>query len=113
MTLQSNSNLNATGSNNTINVGANSNITVSGAGDTLILGSGDNVWFSGATNSEVVVGASGKATIDSFLPTANDVIDLINGAGGYTTTAAIMSALTSDGAGGSILSLGGPPRSTS
>jgi hypothetical protein len=106
LNLQGNSNLSVAGSNNTITVGTSSNITVSGAGNTVILGSGDNLWFSGASSSEVVVGNAGGATIDSFLPTASDVIDLINGAGGYTTTAAIMSALTSDGAGGSVLSLG-------
>jgi hypothetical protein len=34
------------------------------------------------------------------------VIDLINGAGGYTSAAAVVSALTSDGAGGAELKLG-------
>ena len=112
LTLQGNSNLNVTGSNNAITVGDNSNISVSGGNNTVILGSGDNLWFSGATNSEVVIGAAGGETIESFLPSANDVIDLINGVGGYSSTAAIVSALASDGAGGSILSLGAA-RSTS
>ena len=104
--LQANSNLNVLGSTDAITVGANSNLSVTGHGDTVILGSGDNLWFSSATTSEVVVGKGVGATIESFVPGAHDIIDLINGAGGYSTTAAVMSALTSDGAGGSFLALG-------
>ena len=94
------------GSNDAINMGATSSLRVTGSDDTVILGSRDSLWFSGATSSEIVVGKGVGATIESFRPTANDVIDLINGAGGYTSAAAVVSALTSDGAGGAELKLG-------
>ncbi len=47
-----------------------------------------------------------SATIANFAADARGVIDLLNGAGGYTSAAAAQGALVSDGLGGSTLSLG-------
>ena len=44
--------------------------------------------------------------VHDYMATANDVFDLLNGVGGYATTAEIMGALRSDGSGGTLLSLG-------
>jgi hypothetical protein len=106
LTVEASSNIEVFGSNDTITMGASSNLSVTGSNDTVILSSGDSLWFSGATSSEIVVGKGVGATIENFLPAANDVIDLINGAGGYRSAAAVVSALTSDGAGGAELKFG-------
>jgi hypothetical protein len=106
LTVEASSHVEVFGSNDAITVGSSSNLSVAGSADTVILSSGDDLWFSGATSSEIVIGKGVGATIESFLPSANDVIDLINGAGGYTSAAAVVSALTSDGAGGSELKFG-------
>ena len=69
--------------------GLNDALTDGGSSDTFKIGS--NV---------------GSLKISGFGSDTTGIVDLLNGVGGYTTAAAAFHALASDGAGGSLLSLG-------
>ena len=69
--------------------GLNDALTDGGSSDTFKIGS--NV---------------GSLEISGFGSDPTGIVDLLNGVGGYATAAAAFHALTSDGAGGSLLSLG-------
>ncbi|SNB82083.1 Ca2+-binding protein, RTX toxin-related, partial [Rhodoblastus acidophilus] len=115
------------GYNNVVTVGSGRNIVKGGAGgDKVTVGGGTatltfNGWSDhailnsgvGATiydngyGLEVDIGSSaGATTIYGFDHDYYGVIDLLNNAGGFTSASAAVAALTSDGHGGSLLSLG-------
>jgi hypothetical protein len=67
----------------------------------------NDVVFLGSGNSDLVgVGPnSGTETLKLFQH--NDIVDLIGNAGGYASASSALAALTPDGHGGALLSLGG------
>jgi hypothetical protein len=97
---------------------------VSGVGDTFVLNAGAQVNLSSGHQDVVVAGldahiadggggtivriaqAVGALQITGFGADTTGVISLLNGVGGYTSKAEAAAALHSDGAGGSLLSLG-------
>jgi hypothetical protein len=96
------------GSHFAVCAGASTSLTVSGgSGDTLLAANNDTLTDQ-ATGTLFEVG-TGVSTLKNqdFGADTTGVIDLLNGVGGYATSAAAYAALTSDGAGGSQLSLGG------
>lgn len=96
------------GYNDLLSLMANSNVSVKGQHNTIALASGDVLSLAGSTNTKLKVGelGGGKATVSNFAPNFGDIIDLLGGVGGYGSATAAAHALTSDGAGGALLSLG-------
>ncbi|RBP16188.1 hypothetical protein DFR50_106150 [Roseiarcus fermentans] len=96
-----------TGSGDTIHNGSGTGVTIKGTGDVVYAGLSDSLTDGGASTVFKINGNVGSLKIAGV---ANDlhggVIDLLNGTGGYATGAAAFNALTSDGSGGSLLSLG-------
>jgi hypothetical protein len=118
--------------NDTITLaGSGSTVTLGNGTDTVHGGSGDTIHLATTTltlygTDEMVFIGTGSATVNDFStrldlkigPTAgvdvlshfasdpSGVVDLIGGIGGFSTTAAVLSALTSDGHGGTLLSFG-------
>jgi len=89
--------------------GAADHASFAGAGDLVEINDGVNALLSdGGSGLRVVVLSSvGVDTLSNFGADSTGIIDLFSGAGGYATAAAAFAALTSDGAGGEKLSLGG------
>ena len=91
-------------------------ITLYGNGGKLALhGSNEMVFLSGTNNNIddlsqgmtlVLSGSPGNVTLSGFANDLSGVIDLRGGLGGFTTPQAVVSALTSDGHGGTLLSFG-------
>ncbi|MGO9740455.1 MAG: putative Ig domain-containing protein [Roseiarcus sp.] len=121
--LRADSRMNLTGDDDVVTAGARSNLGVSGSGDTIILGSDDGLWLTGSNDIVIagaedgisdsghdatirVTGSVGLLYVSGFASDSNGVIDLLNGVGGYASAASAYAALSSDGHGGSLLSLG-------
>jgi Ca2+-binding RTX toxin-like protein len=112
------------GSGNAITLGSGNDTVHGGTGDTISL-EGNNVLSVYGHNEMVFVG-DGNATVNDFGiglalevgPTAGQdvlthfasdpggVVDLIGGIGGFTSVTGVLSALKSDGQGGTLLSFG-------
>jgi hypothetical protein len=94
-------------SDNVVQAFNSDTITIlSGASNTVLLGQND-VITDGGWNSIFKAGFNvGAATIKNFGADPAGIVDLLNGNGGYATAQDASAALTSDGAGGSMLSLG-------
>jgi hypothetical protein len=75
-----------------------------GTADVVYGGLNDTLTDGGMSTDFKIKGNVGALMISSFDPTG--VIDLLAGDGGYKTAAAAFGALTGDGSGGSLLSLG-------
>ena len=117
-----------TGSTQTIAQGSGQTTDAGAGGDRVILSRGAAMLvFHGGNDLAFLGGAAGPvdATVDDqasglavdvmnggsdvfegFGKDPSAVVDLLGGVGGYTKVADVVSALTSDGAGGSLLSLG-------
>jgi hypothetical protein len=106
------------GSNSTVYVNS-AQTSVRGGGDSVdLLGSGDvvnlyntsgvsNMLTDNAQGTTVEIGSNvGSLQIANFGADSGGVIDLLNGVGGYSSAAAAVAALNSDGSGGSLLTLG-------
>jgi hypothetical protein len=94
-------------SDNTIHAGNSDAIAIlSGASNQVLLGQNDLVSDGGWNSTFDVAGNVGVTTITGFGADPAGVVDLLNGVGGYATAQDAAAALTSDGAGGSTLSLG-------
>jgi hypothetical protein len=112
------------GGNNTVTLGSGSDTVYGGNGDTISI-AGDTRLAIHGTNEMVFVGAGnvaiddlstglkvsigptiGHAVISGFTSDPNSVVDLTGGLGGFTDTAMVLSALKSDGRGGTLLSFG-------
>lgn len=76
-----------------------------GSSNTISLG-GDDVINDGGSGTVIQAGYVGAATINNFAADVGGIIELLGGAGAYTTPAAAYAALASDGHGGVELSLG-------
>ena len=95
------------GSLDTITLGSTGGtLSLSGVGEVVFLGTGKASVTDLGHGTTFVAGPSvGIDTIVSF--DTNGVLDLVGGAGGFTTATQAFKALTSDQHGGSLLSLGG------
>ena len=112
---------------NAVTLGAGTDIVNAGSGDTITVNS-TNLLLKGGTQEMVFLDAgsasiddlsntttvvagptSGSASILDFAHDAGFVLDLTGGVGGFTTTAGVVSALESDGHGGTQLLLGNGP----
>ena len=74
--------------------------------NTVLLGQNDVVSDGGSGTTFQASGNVGATTINNFSADPGGVVELLNGVGGYATSADAFNALTSDGASGSVLSLG-------
>jgi hypothetical protein len=130
VTISGVSNLTVAGSNDAVAANKGDTITVnSGTGDTItgsgltvdaktaafkIVGTSDVVYAGlndtltdgGSSTLFNIKGNVGALSIASFGADPTGVIDLLGGEGGYTSAGKAFAALTSDGSGGSLLSLG-------
>jgi hypothetical protein len=112
------------GSSNTVTLGSGSDIVLGGTGDTISI-AGDTKLAIHGTNEMVFVGGGnvaiddlstglklsigptiGHAVISGFASDPNSMVDLTGGVGGFTNAAMVLSALKSDGRGGTLLSFG-------
>ena len=95
-------------SDNTIQAFNSDTITIlSGAASNQVLLGQNDVITDGGWNSTFTAGFNvGAATINNFGADPTGIVDLLNGNGGYTTAQDAYNHLTSDGDGGSMLSLG-------
>lgn len=106
LTLQTNSRMDVAGSGNTITVAANATLGVEGSNNTITTATGDSIWLNSGAGNIVDVGSSEQIGIWNFSQAPGGVVDLLQGAGGYTSAGSVVSALTSDGHGGMTLALG-------
>jgi hypothetical protein len=77
-----------------------------GTSDVVYAGLNDTLTDGGSSTLFNIKGNVGALSIAGFGADATGVIDLLGGEGGYTTAGKAFAALTSDGSGGSRLSLG-------
>jgi uncharacterized protein (TIGR01370 family) len=110
----------ATGTGQTVNAGSGSDIVTLGAGKATVVfhGSNDVAFLGGSTSAvnatindqsqglTIYVLNGGLDKINGLATDPTAVIDLLGGLGGYTSVAQVVSALTPDNAGGTMLSLG-------
>lgn len=109
------------GGGNTINLGKGDNTVHGGSGDTInitrgtlsITGTNETVFLSPSratindfsTDLTLKIGpTAGKDTLTNFASDPGGVVDLLGGIGGYTSVPEVLSALKSDGHGGTLLS---------
>jgi len=98
------------GTGDTISFTGSTKLTLSGLNETVFIGPGGGSVSDHGTGTVIGAGptATGLETIFHFsADLADGVIDLLGGVGGIATPQAAYAALTSDGKGGSMLSLGG------
>jgi hypothetical protein len=90
----------------TIYAAAGTGFTVGGTGDVAYAGLDDAITDGGSSTVFVINSNVGALSISGLGTDTTGVIDLLGGVGGYSTAALAFAALTSDGRGGSLLSLG-------
>ena len=95
-----------TGSGFTVYGGSGAGFTIVGTGDVVYAGLNDAITDSGSSTKFKINSNVGNLVISGFGTDPTGIIDLLNGAGGYTKASQAFAALTSDGHGGSKLSLG-------
>jgi hypothetical protein len=94
-------------SNNTIHAGNLDAIAIlSGASNQVLFGQNDVISDGGSGSTFQASGNVGATTIKNFSADPGGIMELLNGVGGYATSQDALNAVTSDGAGGSTLSLG-------
>jgi hypothetical protein len=87
---------------------ASGSIRLAGLNDTVFLGSGTPTITDAGSGLNVFVGkGTGQSIVTGVASDPHFVIDLVGGVGGFTSAAKAYASLTSDGHGGSLLSLGG------
>ncbi len=99
---------------------AANSVTLAGGSATLLFHGSNDIAFLGGGNAQVDATIDDQASgltvdvatggSDIFHGFGNDpsaTVDLLGGVGGFAGVTGVMSALTSDGAGGSLLPLGG------
>jgi hypothetical protein len=104
ITVNSGTGDNIVGSSFTVTGDSGTAFKIVGTADVVYAGPNDTLTDGGASTNFKIMGNVGLLNISSFDPTG--VIDLLGGDGGYKTAAAAFADLTSDGSGGSLLSLG-------
>jgi hypothetical protein len=90
----------------TVYGGSGTGFTIVGTGDVAYAGLNDAITDDGSSSLFKINSNVGNLAISGFGADPTGVIDLLNGAGGYTSASQAFASLTSDGAGGSKLSLG-------
>jgi len=94
-------------SNNTVHAGNADTISIlSGNYNQVVLGQNDVISDTGFVSTFQAGGNVGATTIKNFSADPGGIVELLNGVGGYATAQDAYSHLTSDGDGGSMLSLG-------
>ena len=95
------------GSGDTINIVGNTRLAVHGTDEMVFIGGGSAAIEDFSTRLQVRIGpAIGRVEFSGFVSDPGSVIDLTGGVGGLTDTASVLSALASDGRGGTELSFG-------
>ena len=93
--------------NNKITAGNTDTINILwGDFNTVLLGQNDVISDGGSGTTFQASGNVGATTIKNFSADPGGIVELLNGVGGYATAQDAYSHLTSDGDGGSMLSLG-------
>ena len=106
ITLSSGTGDTITGASSTVYGGAGTGFEIKGTADIVFAGLNDAITDGGTASLFKIKGNVGALSISGFGADPTGVIDLLGGDGGYTTRAQAFAALTSDGSGGSLLSLG-------
>ena len=102
VTLVNNVALTLERANNKINAGNADTINILwGDSNKVLLGQNDVVSDGGLGTTFQASGNVGATTINNFSADPGGMIELLNGVGGYATSADAFNALTSDGASGS------------
>lgn len=110
----------ANGTGQTVNAGTGNDVVNLGGGNaTLVFNGSNNIAFLGGSGNAVNATINDKSQgltvyvlnggVDKISGLATDttaVIDLLGGVGGYTSASQMLSAITSDNAGGALLPLG-------
>jgi hypothetical protein len=110
----------ANGTGQTVNAGTGNDVVNLGGGNaTLVFNGSNNIAFLGGSGNAVNATINDKSQgltvyvlnggVDKISGLATDttaVIDLLGGLGGYTSASQMLSAITSDNAGGALLPLG-------
>jgi hypothetical protein len=93
-------------SGDTINL-ANTTLALYGTRETVFIGSGNATVNDFSTGLDLKIGpTAGVDVLSHFASDPGGVVDLIGGIGGFKSAAAVLSALKSDGHGGTLLSFG-------
>jgi uncharacterized repeat protein (TIGR03803 family) len=106
ITISSGTGETITGSGFTVHAGKGTGFTLMGTADVVYAGLNDAITDSGSSTTFRINSNVGNLALSGFGADTSGIIDLLNGAGGYTNASQAFAALTSDGAGGSKLSLG-------
>ncbi len=94
------------GTNASITITGGLAVRIQGTGNTVHTAIGNSLTDSGKTTEFQIGGNVGTLTILTFKHDPTGIIDLLSGVGGYATPGAAYAAVTTDHAGGSMLSLG-------
>ena len=119
------------GGGNTVTLGSGNDTVNASTGDTIQI-SATHLLLSGGHNDQVFVNAGpssiddrsigttaiigpagGNLAISDFATDPTAILDLVGGAGGYRNVAAVLAALKTDGAGGTLLPIGSGSTATS
>jgi hypothetical protein len=95
------------GNGDTISITGNTRLAIHGT-DEMVFVAGGNVAIDDlSTGLNLSIGPTiGHAVVSGFASDPNGVVDLTGGLGGFTDPAMVLSALKSDGRGGTLLSFG-------
>jgi hypothetical protein len=105
ITLKSGTGETISGSAFTVKGGSGTGFKIEGTGDVVYAGLNDAIAEGGSSTLFKIDSNVGSLSISGFGADSAGVIDLLKGVGGYKTAGAASQALTSDGHGGSLLSL--------
>ena len=107
VTLGSGSDVVHGGNGDTISIAGNTRLAIHGADEMLFVAGGNVAIDDLSTGLHISIGPTiGRAVISGFSLDANGVVDLTGGLGEFTDPTMVLSALTSDGRGGTLLSFG-------
>jgi hypothetical protein len=95
------------GNGDTISIAGNTRLAIYGTNEMVFVGGGNVAVDDLAAGLKLSIGPTiGQAVISGFASDPNSVVDLTGGLGGFTDTTMVLSALKSDGQGGTLLSFG-------
>jgi hypothetical protein len=95
------------GNGDTISITGNTRLAIHGTHEMVFVGDGNVAIDDFSTGLNLSIGPTiGHAIISGFASDPNSMVDLAGGLGGFTDAAMVVSALKSDGRGGTLLSFG-------
>lgn len=95
------------GTGDTINL-ANTTLNIFGTDEMVFVGKANSTVDDFSTGLDLRIGpTAGKDVLSNFASDSSGIVDLLGGIGGFKTTSDVLSALKSDGHGGTLLSFGG------